>query len=1227
MRKFTKQRFTMMKNLSNIKHSARKLFFILLFLASAFAESFAGNAPVAVNDTMTAIATQGTTFDVLLNDSDADGDINSATLTIVDNPLHGIASIETDMLTFATISYQADLYLGADSLSYTIQDSLGNTSAVTWVYITVQRPSCRNGNHDYSYSIDSAFTGTFTTFLQGMQGVEYSWDYGDGSSLDMGATATHVFVAGDTANVCMYVNDTLAQCTDTICKSFIVTDGANSCMVDSIDFTYNVDSTGYGVFDASVNSGLIMYNWDFGMGFENFSSPNQTHQFDTSGTYSVTLAAYDNVNQCTDTVSKSIVVTIDTIAPCNLVASFTETSDTLGNVQFTASPAGAASYLWVYGDGNIETLTTNTASHQYTASGAYSIILIIEDNGCSDTVYQFINVIYSPATTLPTCGLTASMTTTLGPGTAASFVAQPSSVSNFLQPYFYVWNFGDGVTDTTQNAAFGAGNTISHTYASDGTYNICVSVSTSLGTCEDIVCESIVINTATAGCGVTAGFTTTTDSAGVANHTASPAASAFGGPTYTYVWSHGDGTGDTLQSTFIFPNNTISHAYATSGTYDVCLIVTDSALACSDTICHQVTAFIDTVCNLTASYTFTQDSLGNVNYSAQPVNGGVLQYTYVWDMGDGTTLNDSTGNIQHTYANAGQYTVCLVVNDNLRGCTDTICNAVDVVIDTVCNLTASFTHTDSAGNVTFTAEPSSLSSFIQTYDYVWSYGDGVVETSQTGIITAGNTMTHNYALGDYLACVTVTDAATLCSNTFCDSIHIADTTVVCNLTASYIYTQDSAGTVSFTGDPSSASSFIQTYYYVWDYNDGTTETTQTGLFTAGNTAGHTFAAGTYNVCLTVIDSVAMCSNAFCNSITVTVDSSLLCNYTPGFTYVADSLAKVDFTAEPSGLFTNYTYIWNYGDGVTETGTSLFTPNQITHIYAASGTYNVCLTVNDSTTGCSKQICQSITVVRDVSLCNLTASYTFVQTNDTVDFTGSPVPPVFGNNYTYSWSFGDGFTGVGSGLINQNLMQHIYIVPGTYNACLTVVDVSNNCSDTYCQSITIANPACTIDYTYTISNGVASFSAVNPAGGAVFTWLFGDGTSATGSTATHTYSTNGNFTACLSVVNISAACFDSTCKVINVTGLGFNENSLSATARIYPNPFANEFTVALNLKHKAVVEVILYDVVGNQISVIEKGTAPEGEHTINFNTNDLSAGTYLVKISVDGESTTKIITKN
>ncbi|TND00211.1 MAG: PKD domain containing protein [Bacteroidetes bacterium] len=291
----------------------------------------------------------------------------------------------------------------------------------------------------------------------------------------------------------------------------------------------------------------------------------------------------------------------------------------------------------------------------------------------------------------------------------------------------WLWNFGDlTAPSTVQNPQ--------HTYAACGQYIVTLNIITSTF-CTSSFSDTILVNG-----GTNPSFTANVDTVtGNVNFQAQPASLAL-----TYNWTFGDSTTGTGVA--------VAHQYASSGTYNVCLVVADTAGICSDTICDTVVVNIALPsCNAT----FTNNPVLNVQtFTATPAN---FNWTYTWDYGDGSPT--ANGIITtHTYGTPGTYTVCLTIVDSSTSCTSTFCDTVIIPAQTSCPVT--FTNLNLGLIQTFTASPLSI---FNTYS--WDFGDG----SPFG---TGTVATHTYATpGTYTVCVTMTTPQN-CTSTFCDTVQI-----------------------------------------------------------------------------------------------------------------------------------------------------------------------------------------------------------------------------------------------------------------------------------------------------------------------------------------------------------------------------------------------------------------------------------------------------------------------
>jgi PKD repeat protein len=126
---------------------------------------------------------------------------------------------------------------------------------------------------------------------------------------------------------------------------------------------------------------------------------------------------------------------------------------------------------------------------------------------------------------------------------------------------------------------------------------------------------------------------------------------------------------------------------------------------------------------------------------------------------------------------------------------------------------------------------------------------------------------------------------------------------------------------------------------------------------------------------------------------------------------------------------------------------------------------------------------------------------------------------------YAWSFGDGTTGAGAAV------AHSFTAAGTYTTTLTVTD-SQGLTATASTPVVVTAPVATTNKapvaaaTATPTSGTAPLtvqfdaSASTDSDGSIasYLWKFGDGSTATGKTASHTYTTAADYAATLVVTD-------------------------------------------------------------------------------------------------------------
>jgi hypothetical protein len=103
-------------------------------------------APVANPDTATTAENQAVAINVLANDTDSSGTINTASVAISTGAAHGTTSVNP---TTGAVTYTpANGFVGTDTFKYTVADTIGDVSAPASVSVSVSAPLAPVANPD-----------------------------------------------------------------------------------------------------------------------------------------------------------------------------------------------------------------------------------------------------------------------------------------------------------------------------------------------------------------------------------------------------------------------------------------------------------------------------------------------------------------------------------------------------------------------------------------------------------------------------------------------------------------------------------------------------------------------------------------------------------------------------------------------------------------------------------------------------------------------------------------------------------------------------------------------------------------------------------------------------------------------------------------------------------------------------------------------------------------------
>ena len=300
-------------------------------------------------------------------------------------------------------------------------------------------------------------------------------------------------------------------------------------------------------------------------------------------------------------------------------------------IHLTVNAQDGATYSWT-GPGGFTSTQQNPVRPNCTLNmaGTYTCVTTVGNQTTTATT----EVVIFPQ---PTANFNFS---TECVGNATQFNSTSTTNPTGQQIQGFQWNFGDGQT--------GTGQSVSHTYAQAGTYQVTLTVSCGNGHCTDQITKPVTVNPLP-----TASFTYVTACNG------DPVqfnGSATGQGITNYQWNFGDGQTGSGQH--------VTHVYAQAGTYQVTLTVSAADGSCSGQVTQTVSVIAAPVADAGPDQTIGYGSTAQLSGS-----GGAGSFTFHWEPANMVT-NPNSQNTQ-TVALTQDQTYTLTVTNPQGECSDT----------------------------------------------------------------------------------------------------------------------------------------------------------------------------------------------------------------------------------------------------------------------------------------------------------------------------------------------------------------------------------------------------------------------------------------------------------------------------------------------------------------------------------------------------------------------------
>ena len=651
---------------------------------------------------------------------------------------------------------------------------------------------------------------------------------------------------------------------------------------------------GYTVFfdNSSVNANS--YSWNFGdptttSDVSTQASPSYTYP--DSGSYQVTLVAYNSNSQCYDTAEVTIHVYPDLIPEIQIISDSIQCFT--GN-SFDFSAGGSytqdVTFNWQFEQANIDSSNLMTLnSVVFDTSGTFTVFLNAQQYGCVSRDSITIRVIPEPVIDI------------LPPASSCNgLTISPLVGSNNVTDY--LWNFGDPSTlsDTSilQNPTY--------TYSSVGTYTLTLSVSNQ-GICFASDQENfqifnelnIDLQSVTPQCfnGNQFNFQVSGNYSGI-------------GTTYFWQYENANINNSNLQQ----PGNI---SFLIPGDHKVKITISENGCSKSDSIIVNVLP--------NPSITINPQSAYCEGVTVSPTCMAQNVTSYFWDFGviPVSTDTSSLPSPVYTYSDTGNYTISLTVSN--QG----YCSASDQINFQVNPRIIPFIEP-------FSSQCFSGNSFDffagGTFDNNTAISWDLNPAASITTANAQNVFFVNYpSAGAYPISVTYT--AYGCVKSYLDTV------IIYNSPVASFNTTNQSGCPPYTASFSNTSVSDVPVVYLWNFGDGTTSQDENPNHLYANT-------GVYNVSLTVMSTQGCIDTSYASAPGMITVHGLP---TPGFnidtTSYTGNLPMYGFNnISPDAVYCSY----NLGDGtVTESC-------DFVHTYSMVGLYTVEQTVTNEF-GCKDSI--------------------------------------------------------------------------------------------------------------------------------------------------------------------------------------------------------------------------------------------------------------------------------
>ncbi|PKR81308.1 hypothetical protein CW751_04415 [Brumimicrobium salinarum] len=485
-----------------------------------------------------------------------------------------------------------------------------------------------------------------TTVPVGGNITTWNWDFADGGTANT-QNPQNTYATHGVYNVILETT-TDQGCVDQITKPIEIFQLPNA------DFTFTNDCFYDDIsFQNTSSPNATLFEWNFDDGTAINSAEHPDHLYANPGTYDVELIV-NTIDGCESSTSKTVIAYAKPNAEFSVDPTCYNTSSIYTDLSSINDIDGDVinDWYWDFGDGN--SATNASPTHQYAGENVYPTTLIVTSNfGCKDT-FETNSVVWP----LPNVNFTPT-DVCLNFATEFNDISTISNQNTSNSIVAWNWDFLDGNSSTLPNPT--------HTYTSDGSYNVNLEVTSNNGCTYD---STIIV---TVHPKPVADFTGTelTSCSPVCFNINSTSTVNAPATISNYEWELSDGR--SYSSTSPNWSDCIKNNTGNTATYGVKLTVTTNH-GCIDT--HEETNYINVYHNPIANFTYSPAEIDVLDPVIQTTNNSMYADSYEWTVFKHGIQNEFEPEFEFAPV-PEEYPMRLIASTH-EGCIDTAFSAVRV---------------------------------------------------------------------------------------------------------------------------------------------------------------------------------------------------------------------------------------------------------------------------------------------------------------------------------------------------------------------------------------------------------------------------------------------------------------------------------------------------------------------------------------------------------------------